>query len=156
MDRIDLAILAELEHEGRQPFAGLVEHVGLSRTPCWTRVQALEHSGAIRGYHADVDPAALGLHVTAYVEVMIDPARRDAFEQAVLDHPAIVECVTTAGDADYLLKVLSSDVGDLDDLLRHSLTLLPGLRRSTTTISLKTIKRGASVVAATRSRTIPA
>lgn len=152
MDKTDLSILAELERDGRQPFAGLVERVGLSKTPCWTRVQAMERDGAIRGYHADVDPAALGLGVAAYVQVMIDFPQREAFEKAVLDHPAIIECATVAGEADYILKVVCGDVGDLDDLLRRSLSLLPGLQRSTTMISLKSIKTRGSMVAAAQSR----
>lgn len=142
-----MSLLAALEADGRQSFAALAERSGLSKTSCWSRVQGLEEAGIIRGYTASLDAATLGLRLTAYVHVMIDFAQRDAFEAAVLDSPSIVECSTMAGDADYLLKILCSDVERLDDLLRYSLSLLPGLQRSTTIICLKTIKQEGSLVA---------
>lgn len=145
MDKTDIAILSALEKDGRQSFAELSEKVGLSKTPCWSRVQNLEKSGAIRGYHADIHPSALGFNVTAYVQVMIDFGRRAEFEAAVIAHTSIMECFTTAGEGDYFLKVICKDVDGLDDLLRYSLSLLPGLQRSTTIICLKTIKDGSSL-----------
>jgi Lrp/AsnC family leucine-responsive transcriptional regulator len=153
MDPMDVAIIAALESDGRQSFASLAENVGLSKTPCWTRVQTLEASGAILGYVADVDAKALGLGVFAFVQVMIDFSRRAAFEEAVLQNPAILECYTTAGEADYMLKLVCRDVDDLDDLLRFSISLMPGLQRSTTMICLKSVKhRGPLSAALTRKR----
>lgn len=67
MDRIDWKILAELERDGRLSFADLSERVGLSKSPCWTRVRELEATGAIQGFSAQIDPAALGLAVQSYV-----------------------------------------------------------------------------------------
>jgi Lrp/AsnC family leucine-responsive transcriptional regulator len=150
MDRLDLDILASLEREGRQSFAELAQTVGLSKTPCWVRVQALEKSEAIRGYRADVCPRSLGLGVTAFVQIKIDFSRRTEFEQAVIASTAVLECHTTAGDADYILKVFCRDMEDLDNLLRSELSLLPGVQRSTTVPCLKSIKQGGSVVAAAR------
>ncbi|MGE4408964.1 MAG: Lrp/AsnC family transcriptional regulator [Sphingobium sp.] len=140
MDIFDLKIIESLERDGRQSFADLASDVGLSKTPCWSRVQALEKTGVIRGYRADVNPALLGLGVFAIVQVMIDFSRRNEFEQAVLNSPAILECYTTVGEADYLLKVACKDLDSLDDLLRHTLTPLPGVQRSTTMLCLKTVK----------------
>jgi len=153
MDQKDVAIIAALERDGRQSFASLADSVGLSKTPCWTRVQGLESAGVILGYVADVDARALGLGVFAFVQVMIDFSRRAAFEEAVLQNPAILECYTTAGEADYMLKLVCRDVDDLDDLLRFSISLLPGLQRSTTMICLKSVKRRAPLSSAlTRKR----
>lgn len=148
MDRIDIGLLAALEQDGRQSFAALADNAGLSKTSCWSRVQALEEAGAIRRYRAMIDPLALGLKLTAYVHVMIDFSKRDAFEAAVLRNPAIVECSTTAGDADYVLKIMCRDVDRLDELLRHNISLLPGLQRSSTTICLKPIKQDGSLLEA--------
>lgn len=150
MDAIDLTLLEALERDGRQSFGTLAETVGLSKTPCWNRVQALERSDVIQGYGVELDLRSLGLGVVALVQVMIDFARRAEFEQAVLENPAILECHTTAGEADYVLKVVCSDVDDLDDLLRYNLSLLPGLQRSTTIICLKTVKQRGSPIAAAR------
>jgi Lrp/AsnC family leucine-responsive transcriptional regulator len=154
MDQLDVAIIAALESDGRQSFASLAESVGLSKTPCWTRVQTMESSGVIRGYMADVDARALGLGVFAFVQVMIDFSRRAAFEDAVLQNPAVLECYTTAGEADYMLKLVCRDVDDLDDLLRFSISLLPGLQRSTTMICLKSVKHRAPLSAALRRKRV--
>lgn len=63
------------------------------------------------------------------------------FEAAVVAHPAVVECHTTAGDSDYMLKIFARSVDHLDDLLRHDLSKLPGVHALSTVVCLKTIKR---------------
>ncbi|MFA6113239.1 MAG: Lrp/AsnC family transcriptional regulator [Sphingomonas sp.] len=152
MDRIDRDILSALEADARQSYASLAESVGLSKTPCWNRVQAMEEAGIITGYRADIDPARINLGVMAYIQVIIDSARREAFEAAVLDTPAILECHTIAGDGDYVLRVACRDVDDLDHLLRFDIVVLPGVQRSSTMVCLKTIKRGGRVTQAAHAR----
>jgi len=154
MDQLDHAIIASLECDGRQSFSALANSVGLSKTPCWTRVQSLEAAGVIVGYTADIDPKAIGLGVFAFVQVMIDFSRRAAFEAAVLQNRAILECYTTAGEADYVLKLICRDVDDLDDLLRFSISLMPGLQRSTTMICLKPVKSRGHISAALKADAI--
>src|SRR3546814_19974293 len=105
MDKLDWKIVTELEGNGRQSFAELGETVGLSKSPCWSRVRALEQKGVISGYAARIDPLALGLEVQSFVEVQIRFDAHAEFEAAVLSHPAVVECHTTAVDSDYVLKV---------------------------------------------------
>lgn len=148
MDRFDHAILAEMEADARQSFGAIAERVGLSKTPCWTRVQALERSGAITGYRATVDPHALGLKLNAYVQVTIDFGMHEAFERAVIAHAAILDCYTIAGPGDYLLHVITADIERLDTLLREELCMLPGVNRFSTTICMKKIKHTASITAA--------
>lgn len=140
MDRIDWKILSELESDGRMSFTELSERVGLSKSPCWTRVRELEAGGAIQGYGAQIDPAALGLAVQCFAAVRISLDGHEAFETAATAHPAIIECHTTAGDSDYLLRIFARSVEHLDDLLRHELSKLPGVHRLSTTVCLKTIK----------------
>lgn len=153
MDRIDWKILAELERDGRLSFADLSERVGLSKSPCWARVRELESTGAIQGFSAQIDPAALGLAVQSYVYISIRMDAHAAFEEAATAHPAIIECHTTAGDSDYLVRVFARSVEHLDELLRHELSKLPGVQRLSTTICLKTIKSRAPL---TRSASFPA
>ncbi|NNM75740.1 Lrp/AsnC family transcriptional regulator [Sphingomonas sp. ID1715] len=153
MDRVDWKILAELESDGRMSFADLGERVGLSKSPCWSRVRELQNNGAIQGYHATIDPAALGLAVQCYAFVRISLDGHEAFEEAASAHPAIIECHTTAGDSDYLLRIFARSVEHLDDLLRNELSKLPGVHRLSTTVCLKTIKARASL---TRWATPPA
>lgn len=140
MDRIDWKILAELEGDARLSFADLSDRVGLSKSPCWSRVRDLEADGIITGFNARIDPAALDLAVQCYVAVRIRFDGHADFEAAAIAHPAIIECHTTAGDSDYLLRIYARSVEHLDDLLRHELAKLPGVHRLSTTVCLKTIK----------------
>ena len=153
-DRSDDAILRILEKDGRLSFNSLAEQIGLSKTPTWARVQSLEKRKVITGYRAEIDPVALGLELHAFVQVTITATRHADFETAVLRHPSIIECYTTAGQGDYLLHVLVPGIAALDDMLRVDIARMPGVQRQTTTIGMKTIKRGASIVecAARRSR----
>lgn len=145
MDKIDWKILEELEQDGRLSFAELGERVALSKSPCWSRVRDLERSGVITGYAALVNPAALGLAVQCLVSVRISFDKHSEFEQAVMDHPAIMECHTTAGDSDYVLRIHALSVEHLDELLRQGLAKLPGVHRLSTTVCLKAIKPRASL-----------
>lgn len=145
MDRIDWKILAELEEDARLSFAELGERVGLSKSPCWSRVRDLERDGVIRGFAAQLVPGALGLAVQCFVEVRIRFDAHAEFEAAVMDHPAIIECHTTAGDGDYILRLYARSVEHLDHLLRHDLSKLPGVHRLSTNVCLKTIKSRASL-----------
>jgi Lrp/AsnC family leucine-responsive transcriptional regulator len=141
MDRLDWKIVAAIEEDGRQSFAELGEAVGLSKSPCWSRVRNLEARGIIQGYSARLDPFALGLEVQSFVEVRISLDAHADFEAAVMEHPAVFECHTTAGDSDYMLKIFARSVDHLDELLRHDLSKLPGVHRLATVVCLKTIKQ---------------
>ncbi|WP_296536138.1 Lrp/AsnC family transcriptional regulator [Rhizorhabdus sp.] len=147
LDQIDHSLLAALEADARLSFASLGEAVGLSKTPCWKRVQGLEQTGAIRGYHAALDPAALGLGTAAFVRVSVRFDQHTAFERAVSDHPMIMACHATVGDTDYLAHILARDMTDLDEFLRSELWRLPGVERFTTTIAMREIKSAGSLAA---------
>lgn len=145
MDRIDWKITAELESDARLSFAELSDRVGLSKSPCWSRVRDLQRHGVIGGFGAHLDPASLGLNVQALVDIQIRLDAHMEFETAVLSHPAIMECHTTAGDSDYILKIYVKSVDHLDELLRHEISRLPGVQRLSTKIFLKTIKSRSSL-----------
>jgi Lrp/AsnC family transcriptional regulator, leucine-responsive regulatory protein len=147
LDRVDRAILAALEADGRLSFAELGERVGLSKSPCWKRVQALEAAGIIRGYRAVIDPAPLGAGILAFAHITIAFEQHEAFERAVLAHPLVLECHATVGEADYVLKLMTRDLASLDDFLRHELWRIPGVKRFTTTLTMRTIKSHGSVMA---------
>lgn len=139
MDRTDQRLLALVERDGRASFADIAEAVGMSKTACWNRLQALERAGMVRDYRAQLDREKLGLSILAFVSVTIDLGRHDDFERAVIGVPSVLDCHTTAGECDYMLRVVVRDVAALDELLRTDLGRLPGVRSFSTRICLKTI-----------------
>ncbi len=149
----DGALLSRLEHDGRISYSELGEAVGLSKSPAWERVRALESRGAITGYRAVIDPAAVGLQIHAFVQVTIRSSCAGEFEHALAAHPSVLECFSIAGQADYLLHVLVADVASLDTLLRSEIARLPGVERLSTMVGMKTIKaRGYIMDCAARAR----
>lgn len=150
LNALDLKIVSALEADARISFAALADQVGLSKTPCWKRVKALEDAGLIRGYTTTLDPAQLGFGLEAFVQVSIDFELSEAFEAAVQKNPLIWRCHATTGEADYLLHILAVDMAALDRQLRHELSRLPGVRRTVTSMSTREIKNGISFAAAVR------
>jgi Lrp/AsnC family transcriptional regulator, leucine-responsive regulatory protein len=140
LDALDRKIVATLERDGRTSFAVLADEVGLSKTPCWKRVKALEDAGIIRGYTTRIDPARLGFGIEAFIQVTIDFELSEAFEAAVRKHPLIRRCYATTGEADYLLQIVTVDMIALDRMLREELSRLPGVRRTITSMAMREIK----------------
>lgn len=150
MDKIDREIVRCLEQDARLSFADLAQKVGLSKTPCWQRVRALERQGLIRGYQAELDAERLGLRVHAFVHVSIDSRHYADFEAAAANHPAVLQCYTTAGQADYLMHVLVREIAELDQLVRMQISRMPGVQRVETTVCMKTIKARAPLTGCLR------
>jgi len=142
MDAIDRQILAELQQDGRVTLTELAERVGLSLSPCHRRLRALEHSGAISGHRAHLDPNALGLTFEALVFVTMRAADRatvHAFEQAVADVPHVRHAQRLFGDPDYLLRVIAADLPAFQQLYDDRLATLPGVQRLSSTLVMKSI-----------------
>jgi len=149
MDAIDKKILRTLARQGRLTNAELAEKVGLSPSPCWTRVKRLEQAGVIRGYAALLDQAALGLPDTVFIEVMMerhDEAQLRRFEEAVADIPEILECHLVTGEYDYVIKAAVGGTMGYERLLRDRLYRLPGVRHTRTSFALRCLKRELSPV----------
>lgn len=144
MDAIDLKILAALEENGRISFTELGEKIGLSKTPCWTRVKELEASGVIEGYSARLSPQELSLGIRALVHVVVGFDRYQAFEDAIIQHRSVRCCHAVTGEYDYILEVLAPDISALDELLRLELSRLPGVSRFNTSITTRMIKEAGS------------
>jgi DNA-binding Lrp family transcriptional regulator len=142
VDRIDRKILAELEGNGRLTVTELSGRIRLSVSPCHRRLRELERAGVIRGYRAIVDPPAVGLAFEALVFATLDHGVRDtvaAFEQAIAAIPQVRQAQRLFGDPDYLLRVVSADLPTFQQLYDERLATLPGLRRLTSTIVMKTV-----------------
>ena len=143
LDAIDRKIIDALQSDGRASNVDLATRVHLSAPQCFRRVRALEERGVIRGYRAAVQPAALGLGVTAYVNVNIDGGqfgRVREIEACIRDFPQIVECHSVSGDYDYLLKVVARDLKSLSQFLTDRLMQVPGVDDVRSMICLEEIK----------------
>ncbi|MDH6265931.1 Lrp/AsnC family leucine-responsive transcriptional regulator [Rhizobium sp. SG_E_25_P2] len=140
MDHIDRKILHALEKDARMSFADLAELVGLSKTPCWTRVKTLETEGYITGYRALLDAKRLGFSLEAFIHVSVDLTLADQFEAAAQRQPLILRCHATTGDADYTLHIAAADMPGLDRLLRDVICRLPGIRKFVTSMITREVK----------------
>jgi Lrp/AsnC family leucine-responsive transcriptional regulator len=121
----------------------LAAAIHLSAPQCFRRVRALEERGVIRGYHASVDAAALGLGVTAYVSLNIVGnafGQVREIEAQLRDFPQVLECHIVSGDCDYLLKVVAKDLKALSHFLTDRLMQVPGVANVRSMICLEEIK----------------
>ncbi|AEA22361.1 Lrp/AsnC family transcriptional regulator [Pseudonocardia benzenivorans] len=142
MDAVDRQILAELQHDGRLSVTELAERVRLSVSPCHRRLRALEASGAISGYRAQLHAPTLGLGFDALLFVTMRGSDRDtvhAFEAAVVEIPNVVEAQRLFGDPDYMLRVLTRDLAAFQELYDDRLAALPGVQRVSSTLVMKTV-----------------
>lgn len=146
MDAIDRRIVALLQEDGRAPHASLAREVGLSVSAVNDRVRRLADRGVITGYGARIDPEAVGVDVLAFVSVAIDWRRRDeGFVQGVCAMPEVLECHQVTGDWTYLLKIRAASNDALEDLLSNRIKLLPGVTRSETVFTLRSMKETMSL-----------
>ncbi|MFJ5694983.1 Lrp/AsnC family transcriptional regulator [Arthrobacter sp. NPDC093125] len=142
MDKLDRKILAELQMDGRLSLTELAERVGLSLSPCHRRLRALEQSGAITGYRAQLDAETLGLTFESLVFVTMRDGDRDtvaAFEEAVARVANVVRAQRLFGDPDYLLQVVARDVRTFQRLYDEQLSALPGVQRLSSTLIMKNV-----------------
>ena len=125
LDAIDLDLLALLEVDGRMPNNALAERVGIAPSTCLTRIRRLREIGAIRGFHADVDPAWIGRPIQAMIAVRIRSDARDGigkFAESLAGIPAVRDVYFVSGSYDFLLHVATADVEDLRAVITERLS----------------------------------
>ena len=143
MDRIDLRILDALQGDGRLSNQRLAENVGISTAACWRRVRALEEAGIIERYAALLSRARLGINLCAFVHISLARHVREAttsFEQAIMQRPEVLECFATTGDADFILRVVTTDIEGLDRFLEDFLFAMPQVSQVRSNIALRELK----------------
>ncbi|ENO83649.1 Lrp/AsnC ligand binding domain-containing protein [Thauera linaloolentis] len=148
MDRIDLKILAELQADARLSIVELSRRVGLTKTPCAERVRRLEKRGVIRGYHADLDPDAIGAGHIVVVQVLLSStAEQDLrrFNEAVRRIPEIESCHMVAGDFDYLLKVRTRDIHEYRRVMGDGISGLPCVKQTHSYVVMEVVKEARSL-----------
>jgi Lrp/AsnC family transcriptional regulator, leucine-responsive regulatory protein len=139
----DHRILRELRRDGRLSNVELARRVRMSESACLRRVRALEEMGAISGYHATINPAALGKVLSAYMLVNLDQrgaSQTNVFLDAIRDDERIISCAAVTGEYDLILEVSVEDVADLTHLTLDTLLKLPTVRDVVTCLSLRTYK----------------
>ncbi|MFM8751083.1 Lrp/AsnC family transcriptional regulator [Rhabdaerophilum sp.] len=143
MDHFDIKLLDALQRDGRLTNNELAEKVGLSPSQCSRRRSQLEEEGAIRGYHAALEPGALGFGVIAFVQVTLathspDNARR--FQQLVERVDEVQEAFAVTGEADYLVKMVAPDLPSLATLLNDIFLPHESVAHVRSSIALTTLK----------------
>ena len=143
LDAASLLILQELQRDSRQTVQQIAAKAGLSTTPCWKRIKELEAAGVIRGYTALVDRSKVGLNLLVVVEVNLSQHTETTvrqFEREVAVSPHIVRCLSTTGQADYILTVMARDVAHYEQLLQGTIFRLPGVSQVRSSIVLNEVK----------------
>ncbi|MFC4350615.1 Lrp/AsnC family transcriptional regulator [Fodinicurvata halophila] len=122
LDRIDMRILKDLQAEGRMTNVDLAKRVGISAPPCLRRVRALEETGYIKGYHAEVNAEALGFEVMFFALVGLDSQSEivlQQFEETMASWPEIRECHMARGPHDFVLKVVARNTAHENEVTQR-------------------------------------
>ena len=142
LDTTDRRILDRLQTDARTPNAELAREVNLSPSPCLRRVRRLEEEGVIRRYVTLLDPGAIGLPVSVFVQVTLEKQIETAlaeFERAIAARPEVMECYLMTGDADYLLRVVAPDIDAFQRFLMEHLTRIRGVASIKSSFALKQV-----------------
>ena len=136
-DAVDRAILHELAADARIPNNALAERVGIAPSTCLGRVRALREHGVIRGFHADVEPGALGRDLQAMISVRLAAHARASmgpFAERISRRPEVLDVYFVAGADDYLLHVAVAGTGELRDFVARHLNLDPDVALTETSL----------------------
>jgi DNA-binding Lrp family transcriptional regulator len=143
LDRVDRRLLKALQDDGRMTNVELARRAEISAPPCLRRVRALEEAGYIRGYHADINPEALGYGVTVFAQVgLSSQAEADlrAFEALMQSWPEVRECHMLAGETDFLLRIVAVDWDAYQRFLTTRLTAAPNVSHVKSSLAIRTCK----------------
>ena len=152
LDKLDRAILRRLQDNGRETYDVIGEQVGLSPSAVLRRVKRLEDSGVIARYVALVPPEAVGLGLTAYLNVRLEKHTEshkrnpmDLFRASVQTWPEVVECASLTGEMDYLLRVVVADMAHYSRFIMDTLLKHPSVQDCKTSFVLDRVKATTAV-----------
>jgi Lrp/AsnC family leucine-responsive transcriptional regulator len=147
LDKLDRLILLQLQADGRTTYDQVAERVGLSASAVLRRVKRLEESGVIDRYVALVRPEAVGLGLTAYLNVRLEKHTEshkrnpmDLFRASVQAWPEVVECMALTGEMDYLLRVVIADMAHYSRFIMDTLLKHPSVQDCKTSFVLDRVK----------------
>lgn len=144
LDRVDLKLIDALVADGRVSHVDLAERVHLSPSAVARRQKALEDAGVIRGYAADISPAALGYPTTVIVQIALKSqgeADLSAFEQAVQHCGSVLRCFLMSGSNDYLLILAVKDLADFERVHKTQISRLPNVSRIQSSFAIREVLR---------------
>ncbi|MEQ8297376.1 MAG: Lrp/AsnC family transcriptional regulator [Nitratireductor sp.] len=142
LDRIDYAILDTLQRDGRISNAALAEKVGLSQSACSRRLDNLEKTGVIHGYHAKLSNAALGYKMTAIVHISLSGQFEKSlaeFEAAIKRCPNVLSCHLMSGEYDYVIRIAARDLEDYERVHKEWLTAMPHVIKINSSFALREV-----------------
>ena len=142
MDSTDRKILAILQEDASLSVADVAAKVNLSQTPCWRRIQKLTDSGVITKRVALVDPDALGLGLTVFVEIETGDHSKEwlgKFAAAIKEMPEVMEIYRMAGDVDYMLRITVPNMAAVDTFYQRLISLVP-LKNVTSRFAMERVK----------------
>lgn len=143
IDAIDRRILRELQDYAKLTNVELAARVGLSPSPCLSRVRALEGDGVIAGYVALVRPETLGLGISVFIQIALErqvERALETFETRMAQYPEVMECYLMTGDSDYLIRVVVRDMAALERFIVQQLSKIPGVANIKSSFALKQVK----------------
>jgi DNA-binding Lrp family transcriptional regulator len=144
LDRIDFEILLQLQRDARMSNKELAAAIGVAPSTCLLRVQRLMDSGVLRGFHADVDPEALGIGLQAMSSVRLSNHAKVSFQNLkaeLLQVPEIVAVYLMAGSQDLLIHLVVKDVAQLRDLLARLVAQQPNIAHIETSLILEHVPK---------------
>ena len=141
-DKVDRAIVARLQRDGRIANVDLADAVGLSPSACLRRVKALEAGGIIAGYRAEVSRPKAGLGLTVFVGLKVDGHSRETsaqVEEALLAIPAVVACYLVSGGDDFLIEAAVPDLAGYEKPLLDQVLAIPAVTEARSTFAIRTV-----------------
>lgn len=150
LDRFDRRILSELQRDGRVSWSQLAATISLSASACQRRVEALVADGIIKNFTINVDEAALGHKVKAFVAVNVDRQNTklaQEFRRKVLEHPQVQACHMISGTIDFMLEVVASDLEAFGQFIDGELLSMPAVKDASSSIVLKLVKEKRTMIA---------
>lgn len=142
LDKTDIRILDVLTEQGRISISDLSAAIGLSQTPTVNRIRKLEETGVIKGYQAHLSEALLGGAISVFTWVSLVDQKREtmsAFEKVMEASPEVMDCYLMTGDADYLLRIAMSGLGEFERFLTERLAGLSEVRSIRSSVALRPV-----------------
>lgn len=143
LDKVDKALLALLQQDSEQSLQSLAEAVNLTTTPCWKRIKRLEEQGIIVKKVTLLDPELLGLSFIAFVMVKTNDHSNEWYQKFVettCEFPEVMEFYRMAGEYDYMMKVLVSDMKQFDGFYKKLVNSMEGISNVTSTFAMEPLK----------------